>query len=193
MIDVDYGKIKQSTYQLFEDFSGKNVKENFSLPLFEINGFYCFFVANSKSHFLPSTKIWVNRRVVRKNKMITFPVWNAKMEKTRKGNLVIRHSKDTNLYMISVKAVYRSKAHIRVVDKDFVIWLDGLAFSDGWNADFVEKHPDCIQIFRVDVLHSPRGKCGQSAVFFLNKPKNEKLEIMISHNGTHTWKKLLLE
>jgi hypothetical protein len=116
---------------------------------------YPFLDFGSETHGRISFRLWVSGRLLEKdeegNYVITFPKRNAKIEKTEKGNLVLRPSDNTMVYNLLVRCGYRGSSKYEILS----------------------EHGD---VFEYEIYHSPRGKLGISKGALVNTPNDKPLK-----------------
>lgn len=115
------------------------VKKKVEFKVDENGNKYPFVDIGSEIHGRRSFRLWVSGKLVEKKdgyEYICFPM-RGRIEKTRKGNLVLKPSNDTTVYYTVVEAGYRGESCLEILS------------------------PDC-KVFRFKEYRSPRGSLGIS-------------------------------
>ena len=86
----------------------------------EIEGktFY-YLLLGEEEHKRPSLCLWINRRLVQRDETesyIQFPVRNARVVRTEKGNYVLRPEQGWNTYDVGVSSGYRGISTLEVLE-----------------------------------------------------------------------------
>jgi hypothetical protein len=125
----------------------------------EKRGDYYFTRIGSEYHGRPSHIIWINRKLLKEGQeYIEFPLENAKIHKTEKGNLVIKPDENCSVISIFVPSGFRGES------------------------DF-EIYPENIEYITYKEFSSPRGNLGIGKGALINMPASEK-EIVIKWSRT---------
>ena len=123
---------------------------------------YPFIDVGSESHGRKSFRLWISGRLLEKNGegnyVVTFPLRNAKVERTEKGSLVLRPSRDTMVYNIFVPCGFRG-------DSTFEI---------------LSEH---LEVFKYCMYRSPRGSLGISVGALVNAPDGKPLKYRWERSG----------
>jgi len=81
-------------------------------------GFYYGYIG-SELHGRASFKFWVNRKLIKENEngiYIEFPLANAEIVKTEKGNIVVRPADNKNIFVIGRKCGFRGESWFEIIE-----------------------------------------------------------------------------
>jgi len=96
-------------------------KEYLSTKTFNDKQFF-YLDFGKETHGRISFRLWVNRKLVKRDNenkpYIEFPISNAKIIKTEKGNLVLRPSEGWNTFDLFVECGYRGSSAIEILQPE---------------------------------------------------------------------------
>jgi len=95
-----------------------------------------------EEHYRPSFRLWINRQLVQTDEggeYISFPIQNARVIRTEKGNYVLRPEENWNTFKVGVLCGYRGTSTFKVLEpaeaeifsyKEYASQLGSLGISE---------------------------------------------------------------